>query len=258
MIKFNRIVSYGCSHMSALETVDSEYFEDAEKIKKEKGYPYFRNLLLKLNDFDYNEYVKKSKMNSWSTLLAKKFDVDILNRANPGNSIHKIVWDFESDLSSSLITTQDLIIIDLVTPFRFIDFSSAVSVDTLNLNRPSMWKADIREGSQYFTKLFTDDFLIFSYMLSLKYLNSYKKQYQIYFTIPHNENLHFLKSKNFDTLKDMHDKVYKEIDIISNKTLLNDCVIDKKEDRYYSIGHAKPIVHQRYADVIYKSLLKSL
>lgn len=258
MFKFNRIVSYGCSHMSALETIDSKYFEDAEKIKKEKGYPYFRKLLSESDGFDYDRYVEKSKIHSWPVLLSKKFNVDILNRANPGNSIYKIIWDFESDLSSGIVTTEDLIIIDLVSPYRFIDFTTPMSVDTMNLNWPWKWKEDLRNGSQYIMKLFTDDFLIFNYILSLKYLNSYNKEYRIYFTVPHKENLQFLKSKNLNTLNDMNDKIYKELDIITDKTLLNDCVFDKQKDRYYTIGHAKPIVHERYAELIYKLLLLKL
>lgn len=254
MLKFDRIVSYGCSHMSALETVDDEYISNSEKIKEKYGYPHFRKLLQEKKDFSYKEYIERGKNYAWPCILSKNLNVECLNRANPGNSIYKIIWDFESDLEEGNINDKDLILIDLVTPFRLIDFSDEKSVDTLNLNRPSFWKDYLQQGAPFFAKVFTNDFLIFYYMLALDYLASYKKTYQIYFTIPHNENLSFLDSKNHKVLQNMNYKSLSKLDFISSKTLLNDCVFDKRRDRYYGVGHAKPIVHERYAEIIFDEL----
>ena len=84
-----------------------------------------------------------------------------MNRANPGASIYKIIWDFESDVSSGILSNNDLILIDLVSPYRLIDFSDEKTVDTLNLNRPSFWKDYLQEGAPFFSKIFNKDFLIF-------------------------------------------------------------------------------------------------
>ena len=258
MLEFNRLITYGCSHMAALESADENYYVDAEEIKRKHGYPYFRKLLQQNKNFVLEDYIEENKKQSWPLLLSKKLNVPCLNRANPGASIYKIIWDFESDVSSGILSNNDLILIDLVSPYRLIDFSNEKTVDTLNLNRPSFWKDYLQEGAPFFSKVFNNDFLIFYYIIAVKYLISYKKSHQIYFTIPHNENIFFLKSKNYKVLCDMHLRSFSEIDIITYYTLLNNCVTDRKKDRYYEIGHAKPIEHQRYAEKLYQTIVCKL
>ena len=253
MRNFDRIISYGCSHMAALETVDHEYHPDADKIKEKHGYPFFRRLLCENKDFDYSEYIENGKRYSWPVLLAKKLNVPCLNKAVPANSLYKIIYEFESDQSSGSLTDRDLIFIDLVNPFRLIDFTHEKTVDTFNLNLSISWRENLRHGSDYFLQFFNDDFCSFNYILALKYLSSYQNKFSIYFTLPVRKHLFdLLESKNFKTLRDMRQNIISDLKLITNVSLMNDCVWDKKRDKYF--GHAKPIAHERYAEIVYKKL----
>jgi hypothetical protein len=254
MKDFDRIVSYGCSHMAALETVDIEYHPDADQIKEKHGYPFFRRLLGENKDFDYLNYVEKGKQYSWPVLLSKKLNVKCVNRAFPANSIYKIIYDFEYDRSAGSLSDKDLILVDLVSPFRLIDFSDEKKINTFNLNLPISWSGNLKDGSEYFLKLFNDDFCTFYYLMALNYLSSYKNTYQIYFTIPIRDHIfQFINSNNY-TLREMRQKIISEIDLITTVSLMNDCVFDKKIEKYY--GHAKPIAHERYAEKMYQEITK--
>ena len=50
----------------------------------------------------------------------------------------------------------------------------------------------------------------------------------------------------------MRQNIILDLRLITSISLMNDCVWDRKREKYF--GHAKPIAHERYAEIIYKKI----
>lgn len=139
MIKFDRIVAYGCSMTAGDETMDhifvdslSEYEVDKSKLDcdalwcpswNDKYYtPEYcsdKTLFDEQGKWIWGEQLRRTKEAAWPRWLADKFGVPWVNRALGGSGIEYAIYCYEEDLAKGEITDNDLILFGLTTPHRW-------------------------------------------------------------------------------------------------------------------------------------------
>jgi hypothetical protein len=159
MSKFKRLVAYGCSFTQGGELVDEDWFPGAEEFKKSKGMSKFNDLTkTKLgNEGKLWEYLNDSKKFSWANILAEKMNLECSNLAVPGNSMLRLVYQIEKDLSESNITSEDLIVIGLTTPNRLCwlrEINSSINPANMHLAWPDSFPKELKSGHEYFVTWF--------------------------------------------------------------------------------------------------------
>ena len=255
--QLKRLVAYGCSHTAGAELGDHILLNlhsdvvDAEKRK------------LGDNDFNYkyqNILTKEatSKINhslSYASKLAKQLNLDYENRANVGNSNQGIIYDIELDIANGFLKDDDLLIIGLTSPDRWLYFMPNGQPKTPIYAPLYQWPN--KEFHQIFIEQIANSyFTMYNFLVNVKYLDNLSK----------NLNGRLVQLFAHHTYKEysewnytINPSITKKLRSITDQILKFDSIIDQTislcnqlnwNTDTHAFYHAKEIWHKKFADYI--------
>ena len=168
-----------------------------------------------------NEVLKKQKSASslaWPAMLAKKFNIEARNLAEPGSGLDKCIIKL-NQVSSKIDWTEDIVLIGIPKIYRYTSFDGKnLQLSTKILDgSPSIESLDI-----YFDSM-------------LLYLKS---------TYPH---IHLIKIYD-DGDKSIDSSAYKYIDYTNSNSLKS------FDSGRYPCGHFNELTHKKFAEHLYSQL----
>jgi len=246
MLKFNRLVAYGCSITSGFELADhtvsnlSEF--EINKIKKNKGIEYWVDFLeTKITEKELRQ--KESEL-SWPTYIADYLNLNYLNRAVPGGNSQSTIYLLENDIENGTIRDDDLILIGHTEFSRWFwinennePYSGCIG-GTLR-RWPS--KTFYREFIKYVAN---DNFFIWQWHHDIKYLDMLSDRLhgrilQVYCYKPLSQ---IIKEKNY------YFKNYKFKSVLDHYFSFDLLVDWNNESHVHGFTHPKVEFHKKFAE----------
>lgn len=114
MIKFNRIIAYGCSMTSGWELADHQLIpdmssDDIDKFKRASSINEWCEFIDSV--VPPSEKLAAEARLAWPNWIATHFNVEYVNRAVAGGNSQSAIYFIEQDIASGFINDNDLIIV---------------------------------------------------------------------------------------------------------------------------------------------------
>jgi hypothetical protein len=246
----DRVVAYGCSYTAGMELMDHVHmgmsFENCNKIKK-----LFSSNAENMSKF--REYFKMdqagelNRQHSWAAYLSRKLDKSFENRAEGGAGLDQIYFKIYNDLTSGLISKNDLVVVGLTDTLRIIQFGPN-KVGSLILG----WHlSENNPGHEKLIELFDNDWLCFNHYKTLKLMLSLSDKINIRFQPM--ISMHSLERQGFlKYVYDYSNQVWQDVRpfILSE----NDFLELKEGQRLCGFMHHPVDSHIDLADRIYSKI----
>jgi len=264
-MEFKRLVAYGCSFTSGAETIDEEWYPGAEQIKIKHGPHYFYNLLYKEKNLTFHSYDQLSKKNSWANQFADTLGIPCLNNSVSGNSIYKMYWELERDLSNGTILDDDVIFVGITSPERVIYFDN-FGPTALHLAYPNLWPDTIKNNLSSVIEYFNNEQLKFQFLTILQaFLHKAEHQLKdrLYFVECDPRALH-TDYTHVDSTMAPHPEWFRSVvdsgyaNFRQSKYLLSkhSMYYEVPEDELHAGRHVTTQRHKTWADHIYGEFMK--
>lgn len=256
ILKFNRIVSYGCSYTQGAELADHLILRyrdpsDVDESKRKTG--TFPKGCVIWEDNMKREY---ESLLTYAGFLAKKFNVDHCSRGVAGYSLGQIVYDIILDLEKNVITQEDLILVGLTGVGRFFYFNEENQPISVLMNYDFTWPN--KNFYKEMTLNYNEASLLYDYfqnLLILDYLNKVKLNNQLLVQPLHSDlqdEFKWLKGKKDNFIEIF--RIMENLDFIINKDLSFGNLTRWQKESLHGFNHPKKIYHERLADSLYNTL----
>lgn len=260
MNNINRIVAFGCSYTSGEELLYHKLGDLDEYRKRTSSDPrmFFQKISKDKTAQKILESIRTDQLKlAWPAKLAELLEVECVNFAEVGNSMDKILWQVEKKKLEQFFKPGDLILVGATNPDRNVFFkdhapmsfqlpslhwgidNSLIGVDEIG-NLDVVVSKDIDKNLIHW---FNDDRIIWDYLKSLKVLRALNVN--IVNAMSYNTNI---QVKKYNT--ELFNSMTNEIQYLQNTSMDE---FANKED-YHAWGHPTQIVHERFAESIYKVL----
>lgn len=186
VIKFNRVIAYGCSHTAGSELADhlfcGEQLTAKELDKIKRSYTNPKDFYAKYPVAGRDDVIEAQQKLSWAGKVAEKFGVPLFNRALPGSSMQSMIYSIEKDRFDGHITDNDLIIVGATSMDRWMYFTKEERFGwphsaTPIVGWPDRWPSE-QFHNDFITHIANDYFAFYNYFISLRYLELLSKQYE--------------------------------------------------------------------------------
>lgn len=262
MIKFNRIIAYGCSMTSGWELADHQFLSDMteDEINALKDNSSIGEwcTFMDLKVPPSERILVEAKL-AWPNWIAEYYNVKYVNRAIAGGNSQSTIYFIEQDLASGFITDTDLIIVGHTESCRWFwinskgESSHCLLTDN-DLDPINTWPVTHRWPSNAFYK----DFVI-------HVCNTYHLTYQWFHDIKYLDllsnklNGRVVQVYCYNTLTqelDMNPKFYdsKFDSVLDDMYSFNTLVDWNNFDQIHRFGHPKARYHKEFAEHIIKKL----
>ena len=286
MIKFDRIVAYGCSMTCGDEAMDhifvdalTEYEVDKTKIECQAQWcptwnttyytPQYcsdKTLFDENGRWSWGEQLRRTKEVAWPRWLADKFGVPWVNRALGGAGIEHAIYCYEEDLALGKINDTDLILFGLTTPHRWFWLNEKGVVRKPLLSYDADWPSK-RFHEEYVAVVGNIFQCYWDYYWQIQYIDSlfHKTNGRVrsfYVTQAYHSPFRWVSDKNFWN-SDLYKIVNKIVDlpsIIKLDFYFKSYEYHKNWERtephpdFCGFGHPKISQHKIMAEELYKYL----
>lgn len=274
IIKFNRIVAYGCSHTAGSELADHiDWHEpitalELDKIKRKWAADGNRGrFYLKYPHLVNGKTLEKCKALGWPAQVAKRFGVPIVNKAIPGNSMQGMIYNIEQDLFEGNISENDLVLIGATSMDRFLHFSDRAKdgwpiAATPIIGCPWLWPTE-KFHNDFVEHIADDYFILFNYYSTLKYLELLSEQQggRILVQFIHQTMRDYISFLSSKTLQERFMQMVNSTDnfksIIDHDMAFGNLVTWDDETQVHGFYHLHIETHEQFADLIVDKLTNS-
>jgi len=265
--EINRLVVYGCSYVNGDETADLDFLpnmtlEEINLEKKKLGpYDFHAKYIGNLSNEQYFKYRKKQHENVWAGKLAKKLNIEYVNRGKSGNSMQGICYDLDIDFLEGKILDTDLVIVGLTSDSRWMYITDIGQVFTPLLGYEKFWPN--KESYKNFIENFSNpNNLIYQYQHHLRYLDMLSKNSEFLLTAQFmhctlKDYISFSKNNLSKEVVNMAEKISLENICILDNELCFNRLVDWNKDTH-GFFHPLDHVQETMAERIYQRLLRSM
>lgn len=274
LVKFNRIIAYGCSHTAGSELVDHLYWHEPitavelDKIKRKYTATHKNNLFYNLYPaLGYAEVKEAQAKVSWAGQIAQRFGVPIINRGLPGSSMQGIVYSIEQDLTDGVIGDNDLILIGATSMdrwfhFRNYDENGWPATATPIIGWPDRWPT-AQFHNDFVEHVADDYFVMFNYQNAMRFFellndrtNGHVCVQFLHSTV--DDYISFVKNKNLNKrFLAMFEGINDYRCVIDNKLSFTNLVSWNDESSVHGFYHPHVKYHEQLADIIMNKLLNN-
>lgn len=260
LISFDRIVAYGCSFTGGGELADryllpNKSADEVELLKRELGQDKFNKIPEVAENGGAHWSNVHGKTLAWPAKLSNLFGVPCENMAIGGSSIQSAVYLIEEDLANGNIKQDDLILVGITGPDRWMYFTN-----NGEMRRPGSQYVPMEWPSkgfynEYITHIANDYNCVYGWYNSIKYIDMLSDR--LNGRILQQPCLAKYSDKNYNSLEN-----HGLINIIKNmssfKSIIDydNTLWDMMEDKSdtHAWYHPKEIYHQRFADHLFEIL----
>lgn len=240
----NKLFVFGCSYATGEELL----LGDLMPIDSSDPHKFF-DKIKKLNlELKYQNIRLLQKNLAWPQLLANRLGRTCINKAESGNSLDKMLYQF---LTCTEITESDIVIISLTKPTRNAKFNGSVEsfqLPSLYYGVDSLIGVDQLGGNRFVFDKNTDKALV-NWFSDDRILWDFIKNIEVF----RSRNVYIVPAMSFDInasqeLKDMYNNLTESY--VTHKSL------DDFTDHYMPWGHPNGQAHTDYADHLYEIFRK--
>jgi hypothetical protein len=271
-IAFNRIVAYGCSHTAGSELADHLFWHEpitaVELDKIKRGYNDNRTDFYNKNPRLCSlEAIGVQSQLSWAAQVAKRLDVDFLNKGLSGGSMQSIVYLIERDFADGVISENDLILVGATSMDRWMYFSEEERFGwphaaTPIIGYPGLWPTE-KFHNDFVEHVADDYFTLYNYFNTLKYLDLLSSNFNgrilvqpLHQTV--NDYIRFVSSKSLNKrFIGMIESINKFSSIIDHNVCFGNLVDWQNESQVHGFNHPHIKYHEQLADIIVGRLLNN-
>lgn len=257
-----RIVAFGCSFTAGTELLDHTIGEKYRDLKT-KSDPYTWYAAIKEDPIAIAKLVEnreKEKGLSWAAKLATNLNLDFESHAIPGNANEKVIWQIEKLIFENKILPNDLVIIGLSSPHRFIHFDPK-SYEPIPFVLSNESDITNRYGKKIYN-FFNDGNLVWNYIRTLETMEYLRNKLNGRLKIILMEEPFRINGYHY---YDLHDLGHQEdffrfkIDSLINSELIlttEVCLYDFCQGETLEHKHPTEKAHQQFADALVPYFIK--